>query len=247
VSRARLEEHRRLWASKPVLARVYAPWFELLLAEAPPAGRVVEVGAGPGTLRPFARERRPDLAWLATDLEPLPWNQVAADASRLPVRDGSVHAILGLDVLHHLSDPRAFFRDAARALAPGGRLALVEPWISPLSFVVYRFFHEEDCSLTVDPWRPFPPGKAGFDGDAAVPWRIVGVSREADWRELGLSPPRVLRLNAFAYLLTLGFRRASLLPPAAARTGLRLDAWTRPFAALTSLRAHLVWEKPCPS
>ena len=140
-----------------------------------------------------------------------------------------------------------FDRSPSRLGAGPERLALVEPWISPLSFVVYRFFHEEDCSLTVDPWRPFPPGKAGFDGDAAVPWRIVGVSREADWRELGLSPPRVLRLNAFAYLLTLGFRRASLLPPAAARTGLRLDAWTRPFAALTSLRAHLVWEKPCPS
>jgi SAM-dependent methyltransferase len=244
VSRARLEEHRRLWADKPVLARVYAHWFELLLAEAPRGGRVVEVGAGPGTLRAFARETRPDLAWLATDLEPLPWNHVAADASRLPVRDASAQAIVGLDVLHHLSDPRAFFADAARALAPGGRLALVEPWISPLSWIVYRFFHEEDCRLSVDPWRPFPPGKAGFDGDAALPWRIVGVADEADWLKLGLCPPRVERLNAFAYLMTLGFQRASLLPSGAASAAMAFDRWTQPLAALAALRALVVWAKP---
>ncbi len=244
MSRARLEEHRRLWAEKPVLARVYARWFELLLAEAPRGARVVEVGAGPGTLRAFARGSRPDLAWLATDLEPLPWNHVAADASRLPVRDASARAIVGLDVLHHLSDPRAFFADATRALAPGGRLALVEPWISPLSWIVYRFFHEEDCRLSVDPWRPFPPGKAGFDGDAALPWRIVSVAREADWRELGLSAPRVERLNAFAYLMTLGFRRASLLPSGAAPAAITFDRWSQPLKALAAMRALLVWEKP---
>jgi SAM-dependent methyltransferase len=244
VSRARLEEHRRLWADKPVLARVYARWFELLLAEAPRGGRVVEVGAGPGTLRAFARATRPDLAWLATDIEPLPWNHVAADASRLPVRDASARTIVGLDVLHHLSDPRAFFADAARALAPGGRLALVEPWISPLSWVVYRFFHEEDCRLSVDPWRPFPPGKAGFDGDAALSWRIVGVAGEADWRQLGLSPPRVQRLNAFAYLMTLGFRRASLLPSGVASAAMAIDRWTEPLARLAAMRALVVWEKP---
>ena len=247
MSRARLEEHRRIWADKPVLARVYAPWFERLIAEAPRAGRVVEIGAGPGTLRVFARERRPDLTWLATDLEPLPWNHVAADAGRLPVKDGAARAVLGLDVLHHLSDPRAFLSEAARVLAPGGRLALVEPWISPLSWIVYRFFHEEDCRLDVDPWRPFPPGKASFDGNAALPWRIVRTAREADWQKLGLSPPRVVRLNAFAYLLTLGFRRASLLPLAAASTAKALDDWTRPLAPLTSLRAVVVWEKACPS
>ena len=179
MSRARLEEHRRLWAEKPLLARVYAPWFERLVAEAARGARVVEVGAGPGTLRAFARAHRPDLRWLATDLEPVPWNDVAADAGRLPVRDGAAQAVLGLDVLHHLPDPAAFFSEAARVLGPGGRLALVEPWISPLSWPIYRFLHEEDCRLGVDPWRPFPADKAGFDGDAALPWRIVRDARAA--------------------------------------------------------------------
>jgi SAM-dependent methyltransferase len=243
VSRARLEEHRRLWAEKPLLARVYAPWFERLLREAPPGARVVEVGAGPGTLRAFARERRPDLRWLATDLEPVPWNDVAADAGRLPVSSGAAQAVLGLDVLHHLPDPAAFFSEAARVLGPGGRLGLVEPWISPLSWPIYRLLHEEDCRLGVDPWRPFPADKASFDGDAAVPWRIVRDARADDWRRFGLGTPRVTRLNAFSYMLSLGFRRASLLPLGLAGAVERLDRWTAALAPLFALRAFLAWDK----
>ena len=176
MSRERLDEHRRLWAEKPLLARVYAPWFMALLEAAPPGARVLEVGAGPGFLAEVARRARPDLRWLASDLHPAPWNDVAADAGRLPLADCSVEYVAGLDVLHHLPDPAAFFRETTRVLNDGGRLVLVEPWISPLSWLVYRFLHQEDCRLSVDPWRPFAPGKDSFDGDAAVPWRLVGTS-----------------------------------------------------------------------
>ena len=96
----------------------------------------------------------------------------------------------GLDVLHHLEAPADFFREAARVLHAGGRLALVEPWITPFSWVVYRFFHQEDCRLGVDPWNPFPAsGKDSFDGDAAVPWKMVRTTSGGRWRALGFSPP----------------------------------------------------------
>ncbi len=243
MSLERLHDHRRLWSSKPVLARVYAPWFDALLAAAPHGARVLEVGAGPGFLEEAARGRRPDLRWLASDLHAAPWNDLAADAGRLPLAAASVDAVLGLDVLHHLPDPAAFFRESAHVLRPGGRIALVEPWITPLSWVVYRFFHQEDCRLSVDPWRPFPgPGKDSFDGDAAVPWRIVRATRPAAWRELGLLAPRAVRLNAFGYLLSLGFRPASLLPAPLAGPMAALDRATRWLAPLTALRAVLVWE-----
>ena len=244
MSLERLLEHRRLWGAKPVLARVYEPWFSALLDAAPRGARVLEVGAGPGFLTEVARGRRPDLCWIASDLHPTPWNALAADAGRLPVAAASVDAVLGLDVLHHLGAPADFFREAARVLRAGGRLALVEPWITPFSWVVYRFFHQEDCRLGVDPWRPFPAdGKDSFDGDAAVPWKVVGETSAARWRDLGLSPPRVARQNAFAYLLTLGFRPRSLLPARLAGKVMALDRATRPLAPLTALRALLTWEK----
>jgi SAM-dependent methyltransferase len=244
VSLERLHEHRRLWRAKPLLARVYEPWFSALLDAAPRGARVLEAGAGPGLLKEAARERRPDLRWIASDLHPAPWNDLAADAGRLPVATESVDAVVGLDVLHHLAAPADFFREAARVLRKDGRLALVEPWITPLSWVVHRFFHQEDCRLSVDPWDPFPgSGKDSFDGDAAVPWKAVRDSPAARWRELGFSPPRVARLNALAYLLSLGFRPASLLPLSLARPVMAVDRATQPIAHLTALRAVLTWDR----
>lgn len=244
MSAERLREHRRLWAGKPVLGRVYQPWFDALLSHAAAGARVLEVGAGPGFLGEAARRTRPDLRWVATDLHPAHWNTLAADAGRLPVRTAAVQAVVGLDVLHHFPDPGAFFAEAARVLAPGGRLALVEPWITPMSWLVYRFFHQEDCRVSADPWRPFPPGaKDSFDGNATVPWQLVRDTPPEGWRALGLSPPRVRRVNAFAYLLTLGFRPRSLLPETAAAHAMAVDAHTGWLAPLTALRAELCWER----
>ena len=244
MSLERLHEHRRLWRVKPVLARVYEPWFSALLDAAPHGARVLEAGAGPGLLKEAARERRPDLRWIASDLHPLPWNDLAADACRLPLAAACVDAVLGLDVLHHLADPAAFFRETARVLGCEGRLALVEPWITPFSWVIYRFLHQEDCRLSVDPWNPFPPhGKDSLDGDAAVPWKLVRATRAGRWADLGFSAPRVVRLNAFAYLLSLGFRPTSLLPQSLAPPIVALDRVARPIAPLAALRALLTWRK----
>jgi SAM-dependent methyltransferase len=243
VSLERLLEHRRVWCAKPVLARVYEPWFSALLDAAPRGARVLEVGAGPGFLGEVARDRRPDLRFLASDLHAAPWNTLAADAGRLPFAPASLDAVVGLDVLHHLAAPADFFREAARVLRAGGRIALVEPWITPFSWPIYRFVHQEDCRLSVDPWDPFPAhGKDSFDGDAALPWRMVRDTPAERWNELGLRPPRVLRLNAFAYLLSLGFRPASLLPAGAAPALIAADRATRPLAPLTALRAVLTWD-----
>ncbi len=243
MSLERLVEHRRLWAAKPVLARVYGPWFSALLDAAPRGARILEVGAGPGFLRQAARGRRPDLRFVASDLHAAPWNTLAADAGRLPFAAASLDAVVGLDVLHHLAAPSDFFREAARALRPGTRITLVEPWITPFSWPIYRFVHQEDCRLSVDPWQPFPRGdKDSFEGDAAVPWRMVRDTPAGRWNELGLRPPSVVRLNAFAYLLSLGFRPASLLPKGAVPAFIAADRGLRSLAPLTALRAILTWQ-----
>lgn len=246
MSRARLDEHRSVWAGKPVLAPVYGVWFDALLDQVP-SGRVLEVGAGPGFLGEYARRRRPDLDWIAADIIPAPWNDLAADALDLPLGTGSVGSVIGLDLVHHLAAPGRFFREASRVLRPEGRLAVVEPWVTPLSFPIYRWLHEEGCRLRLDPWDPFPleagKTKAAFQGDAAVVRRLVVATAPDEWRGLGFRPPRVRILNGFAYLLSLGFKPGSLLPLRAAPFFLRLDEHLRGAARLFGMRALVVWER----
>lgn len=50
------------------------------------------------------------------------------DATALRFGDGSLDAILCLDVLEHVPDFRAALREFARVLAPGGALLLTVPW-----------------------------------------------------------------------------------------------------------------------
>jgi len=244
---ARLAEHRRIWASKPVLARVYAVWFDALLASLPPRPRVVEVGAGPGFLSGHARRRAPDVPWVATDLLETPWNDVVADGLQLPFRQGTCDAVVGLDLVHHLARPAAFFAEAARVLRPGGRIAVIEPWISPLYYPIYRWLHHEGCTLGIDPWNPFgreePQQKDPFQGDAAVLWRLVRATPPDRWRELGFEPPTVTRLNGFAYLLSLGFRKGSLLPAPLATLLMKADRTLLPLARYVGMRALAVWDR----
>ena len=72
-------------------------------------------------------------------------------AHRLPFPDRAFGGIVLLDVLHHLPEPVRFFDEAARLLRPGGRLALIEPGITPLSGPVYRLLHEEPVDMAADP------------------------------------------------------------------------------------------------
>jgi len=243
----RLLEHRRIWAGKPVLSRVYAEWFDALLAGLRPGARVVEIGAGPGFLSAHARERAPGLTWVATELLETPWNDVVADGLRLPFRPASFDAVVALDLVHHLARPAAFFVEAARVLRPGGRIAVIEPWVSPLSYPIYRWLHQEGCTLGLDPWDPFArdaaEGKDPFRGDAAVLWRLVRDTPAGRWRELGFRPPAVTRLNGFAYILSLGFREGSLLPAPVAPLLMKADRVLRPLARYAGMRALAVWEK----
>jgi SAM-dependent methyltransferase len=240
VSLERLLEHRRLFVEKPVLEDVYGVWFDRLLDGLPKAARVLEAGAGPGLFAPKARAARPDLHWTALDLIEAPWNDLVADAQVLPFRDASFDAVVGLDFVHHLSTPLEFFREVARVLKPGCELRVVEPWISPFSFLIYRFLHQEGASLGLDPSRPFVKGdaKAPFDGDAGVTRAIALKVDDPTWRRLGYARgPTLTPLNGFAYLLSLGFKRPSLLPRLLVAPILGLDrVWP---ARLTAMRIEM--------
>ncbi len=245
MSRERLEEHREIWNGKPVLSAVYSVWFDALLATVARGARVLEVGAGPGFFSAHARARRPDLRWVASDVTLVPWNDLVADGLLLPFRPSAFEAILAVDLVHHLARPAEFFREVARVVRPGGHLSVVEPWLTPLSFPVYRWLHQEGCTPGLDPWSPFGrERKDAFEGDAAVVWRLVRDTPSEKWRELGLEMPSTVVLNGFAYLLTLGFRRASLLPPSLVGPLKGLDRSTGGLAPWLGLRALVTWTRP---
>jgi SAM-dependent methyltransferase len=242
-----LERHRRIWSRKPVLRRIYnEEFFALLLAHRQPGGISIEVGAGPG----FFKQLFPEV--ISTDLIFSPWLDTVADAQRLPFASGRIQNVFGVDTLHHMASPLKFLRECARVLLPGGRLLLAEPWVTPFSYLIYRYLHQEDCDLSADLWEATDSAtavKRAFDGNQAIPYLLYGPrghNRTAaalpELRPIAVEP-----FCLFAYLFSFGFKRPNLLPAAfyplvAACERATLPLWRRAAA----LRVLLVLEKTTP-
>ena len=237
--------HRRVWEQKPVLRRIYKEeFFARLLSLRKNEGISVEVGAGPG----FFKQALPEV--LSTDLVWCPWLDLVADAQRLPFADSSVTNIFGLDMLHHLAAPMIFLLEAQRVLVPGGRLILVEPWVTPFSYFIYRYFHQEDCNLSARPWELTdlhpPSDKKAFDGNQAIPYLLFGRRHRS--LTLGslpdLIPLAIEPFSLFAYLLSMGFKPRSFLPGFLYPAVSKVERATLPlWRSAAALRVFIALEK----
>jgi SAM-dependent methyltransferase len=208
---ARFEALRQAWQSNEPLRVLYRRWYARIreLLPARELGPWIEIGSGPG----FAREFIPELE--LTDIVRAPWHDRCVSADSLPFADASLGALVLFDVLHHLAAPALFFQEAVRVLRPGGRIVLCEPYISPLSLVVYRLFHEEPVDMRAQPLAEHGAlDKDPFASNQAIPTLLC---RKAGQRELERSFPalkivRFERLAGLSYPATGGFSRSPVLP-----------------------------------
>lgn len=111
-------------------------------------GRVLDVGCGfGGTLDHIrCRNRGCRLVGVNIDLRQLQWARrvvggndaghepislATGDGCGLPVRAGTQDHVLAVECVFHFPSRKAFFREAARVLAPGGTLALTDFLLAP--------------------------------------------------------------------------------------------------------------------
>lgn len=179
-----------------------------------------------------------------------PWLDAVVDAQHLPFKAASVTNLVGLDVLHHFETPITFLTEAMRILTAGGRLILVEPWVTPFSYFVYRYLHQEDCDLSARPLE----GKAirsenvkkAFDGNQAIPYLLFGPGTLAKTLESvpGFKPLAVEPFCLFAYMLSLSFKRINLFPEALYEVIAGFERRTLPlWRSVVALSVLLVLEK----
>lgn len=210
---------RAVIAAKPPLRRIYEEWYEDLAAQMPAGpGAVLELGSGPG----FLAERVPGL--VTSEVFVCAGLHAALDARALPFRVGALRAILMTDVFHHVPDAGRFLREASRTLRPGGRIVMIEPWVTPWSRFVYGHLHHEPFDPDAQDWA-FPAGGPLSAANGALPWIVFARDRERFGRELpALHVVDVAPRLPFRYLFSGGLSMRALLPEAAFRSLARAEA-----------------------
>ena len=142
--------------------------------------RVVDIGCGPGEAAALASAAAPRVEVLAVD--PVRVFRLATAlrallrsgsvrvrrgvAERLPVADGWATLVLSINAFHHWEDQRRGLTEVRRALAPGGRVVLVDEDF-PEDHHHTRFHREAEDEAPRDAGSPEVRGwleELGFEG-----------------------------------------------------------------------------------
>jgi SAM-dependent methyltransferase len=236
-----LRRQREIWRTKPALRLHYAAIYDRLIPWLP-EGDVFEIGSGSGNFKDYY----PRI--ISTDVFSQPWIDRELSSESLVDNIGleTAAGFVLIDVLHHISDPIEFLRSAGKALRPGGRIVVCEPYISRLlGRLVFDAMHHEPVDMNDDLTGPRPE----FDLDAdyanqGIPTLLF--DRHTGWLDTvpELALVHVNRFSGPLYMASGGFNYRNMLPLSVHKAGLSIEQAIVGLApGLLALRILAVLEK----
>jgi len=198
---------REVLQRKNFLRQIYSEWYRMIIRAIPNfPGDVLELGSGAG----FTKELFPQL--ITSEIFWQPDLNLVLDGCNLPVHAQSLKAIIMTDVFHHIPNARLFLSEAARCLVSGGIVAMVEPWFTPWSGVIYRHFHHEPFQPESPAWEFESTGPlSGANG--ALPWIVFERDKTIFSRDFpGFVVETVRPMMPVCYLISGGLSTRALAP-----------------------------------
>jgi len=201
---------RRIIRGKKFLRKIYDEWYGDLIAAVPApsvcSGSVLELGSGGG----FLKELLPEC--ITSEAFPCSGVDMVVDARALPFANDSLRAILMVDVFHHIPNVAEFLHEAQRTLAPGGIVAMWEPWNTPWSRLIYGKLHPEPFEPEAADWS-FPVSGPLSGANGALPWMVFERDNARFAKEFSGLKREKLRLDyPFSYLVSGGVSMRALAP-----------------------------------
>ena len=198
---------KQIISSKRFLTAIYDEWYRKIAAGLPAVdGVVLELGSGAGHCDRHISNLITSEVFFCNTI------RLVADAQRMPFSNQSLRAIVFTNVMHHMPDVCQFFTEASRCLRRGGKILMIEPWVTPWSRFVYtRFHHEPFCAEAADWTFPSTGPLSGANG--AIPWIVFVRDRESfevEFPEFEIE--QIQPFLPFRYLLSGGVGMRSLMP-----------------------------------
>jgi SAM-dependent methyltransferase len=205
----KLEKHRNIWYKKKILRIVYTEWYNQILKDITQGnGTTIELGAGSGNFKEFKSNI------ISSDIDFCNWLDMCFDAHNLPFKKNSIRNIIMIDVLHHLSNPIKFLKEASNILEKEGKLIILEPYPSLVSSIVYRLFHPEPFSMNIDYFnKSEQEDKDPWDGNQAIAYILFFKYKEKlldilkDFKII-----KIEKISCILYPLSGGFEHKAMIP-----------------------------------
>lgn len=201
------ELRKRLIHQKKFLEQIYIEWYKRIKKEtADQSNLILEIGSGAGFLDQFIQRLLKTEVFYLSNLD------AVLNAEDMPFQKQSVSSVVMTDVFHHLPNPKTFLSEVIRILPVGGKLVMIEPWVSKWSSLIYPRFHHEPFNPQMNGWE-FPSSGPLSGSNQALPWIVFQRDREIF--EKKFPELRVIRIQPmlpFRYLLSGGVSLRSFMP-----------------------------------
>jgi SAM-dependent methyltransferase len=235
-----LKRHEVISSNK-FLWRIYDEWYRLICACIPDGlGAVLELGSGAGFLGKYIPEV------LRSDVFFLPHLDIVSDARCLPFAASSIKSIVLVNVLHHVSDVKAFLAEAQRCLRPSGSILMIEPWVSTWSRLIYTQLHHEPFDPKASEWSVAGSGPLSA-ANGALPWIVFERDRRRfEYEFPDLQIHSVTPLMPFRYLVSGGISMRQLMPEATFSVWRKIETFVLRWPQSWSMFALIHLKRPKP-
>ena len=198
---------RDILRQKIFLGKLYQDWYALIENNLGISGsRIIELGSGAGLLE----KKIPHV--LKTDVFHHAFIHLVIDGLRIPFPSESLNAIVLLDVFHHLPDVNKFLEESQRSLQLGGRIIMIEPWVTAWSRKAYARLHFEPIDPEMENWQ-FKSSGPLSGSNQALPWIVFERDKKLfHTRFPHLQIIKIQPMMPFRYILSGGFSSWLSLP-----------------------------------
>ncbi|MHC4644247.1 MAG: class I SAM-dependent methyltransferase [Planctomycetota bacterium] len=199
--------HAEIIRKNPFLKKLYIDFYRQFREAIPEIENkvVVELGSGGGFIKEVIGNA------VTSDVLDLPNVDRVFSAVDMPFEESSIDGFFMFDVLHHITEPRGFFKESLRCLKTGGKIVMIEPANTLWGRFIYKNFHHE----RFDPqgkWQLEAGGPVSV-GNGALAWIIFSRDREVFEKEFpSLKVLSVRNHTPLRYLLSGGLTLRQLAP-----------------------------------